>query len=103
MSFDLSIERRIDAAVKEGLFDNLPNAGERLDLEEYFAWPEHLRMAYSILKSAHCAPEEVELMREIQQLAARSEKSLSGEELKRLRDLRLNLAIRLEHFRTSQK
>lgn len=31
--------------MEQGVFDNLPGAGKPLDLEEYFAIPEEMRMA----------------------------------------------------------
>lgn len=76
MAFNRVAENRIREALAEGKFDNLPGAGGRIDLEEYFSAPEDLRMAYSILKSAHCAPAEVELLNEI----ARVRDALSGAE-----------------------
>ena len=66
--FNRLVENQIREALAEGKFDNLPGAGERLDLEEYFSAPEDLRMAYSILKSANCRPAEVELLNEIARL-----------------------------------
>jgi DnaJ-like protein len=46
------------------VFENLPGAGKPLDLEEYFNTPEDLRMAFSILKNANCAPPEAEMLKE---------------------------------------
>lgn len=68
MAFNRLAENRIREAIAEGKFDRLPRAGQPLDLEEYFSAPEDLRMAYSILKSAKCAPVEVELLNEIARL-----------------------------------
>src|SRR6478672_13390321 len=68
MSIESSIEARIKEAMERGEFDNLPGKGKPLDLDAYFATPEHLRMAYSILKSADIIPEEMELLREIEGL-----------------------------------
>ena len=65
MPFSRIAENRIREALEQGQFENLPGAGHPLDLEEYFSTPEDLPMAYSILKSANCAPPEVELVREI--------------------------------------
>jgi hypothetical protein len=65
MPFSRVVENRIREAIAEGKFDNLPRAGQPLDLEEYFSAPEDLRMAYSILKNASCPPAEVELLNEI--------------------------------------
>lgn len=65
MGFDRIADRRIREAMQEGEFDNLPNRGKPVDLDEYFKWPADIRMAYSVLKSAGCVPEEVELLNEI--------------------------------------
>lgn len=65
MAFNRVAENRIREALAEGKFDNLARTGERIDLEEYFSTPADLRMAYSILKNANCAPAEVELLKEI--------------------------------------
>jgi len=66
--FDKIADKKIRDAIKEGEFDNLPGAGKPIDLEEYFRTPEHLRMAHSILKSANCVPQEVELINEVARL-----------------------------------
>ena len=68
MAFNRVAENRIREAMADGKFDNLPRAGQPLDLEEYFSAPEDLRMAYAILKNANCAPAEVELLNEIGRL-----------------------------------
>jgi hypothetical protein len=70
VAFEKIAQRKIQEAVDAGEFDNLPNAGQRLDLESYFALPPHLRMAYSVLKSANCVPQEVELLNEVARLEA---------------------------------
>jgi DnaJ-like protein len=75
MAFNRVAENRIREAMAEGKFDNLPRAGEPLDLEEYFSAPEDLRMAYAILKNANCAPAEVELLNEIGRLKEALEKT----------------------------
>ena len=69
MPFSRLAERRIREAIAQGEFDHLPGAGKPLNLEEYFSTPEDLRMAFSILKNANCAPAEVELLKEISRLA----------------------------------
>ena len=68
MSFSHIAERRIREAMAQGQFDNLPGAGQPLNLEEYFSTPEEVRMAYSILKNANCAPAEVQLLNEVSRL-----------------------------------
>lgn len=67
MPFDRIAERKIREAMQAGEFDNLPH-GKRIDLEEYFKLPADLRLAYSLLKSAGCVPEEVEMLREVDRL-----------------------------------
>jgi len=68
VAFSRVAEHRIREAIAQGDFDNLPTAGKRLNLEEYFSTPEDLRMAFSILKNAHCVPPEVELLNEVSRL-----------------------------------
>ena len=68
MPFSRVAESRIREAIEKGEFDNLPGAGKPLNLEEYFSTPEDLRMAFSILKNANCAPAEVELLKEVSRL-----------------------------------
>lgn len=84
MSFQKNVEDKIEEAIAKGEFDNLPGKGKPLDLDAYFATPEHLRMGYSILKSANIIPEEMELLRQIEGLkksldssTTRIEKSVS--------------------------
>jgi hypothetical protein len=96
-------ENKIRDAIARGEFDNLPGAGKPIDLEEYFRTPEHLRMAYSVLKSASCLPEEVELMNEIAALDRELGGAQSEQERerihRRIRDRRLQLAIALDRQR----
>ena len=68
MSSQRNADEKIKEAIAKGEFDNLPGKGRPLDLGAYFATPEHLRMGYSILKSAGVIPEEMELMKQIEGL-----------------------------------
>jgi hypothetical protein len=103
VGFEKLAEQKIREAIEAGEFDNLPNAGSPIDLDEYFSMPAHLRMAYSVLKSANCLPEEVELMKEVDALEARLSSEQNDAERARmtqkLRDTRLRLAILLERLR----
>ncbi|HZR24530.1 MAG TPA: DUF1992 domain-containing protein [Vicinamibacterales bacterium] len=107
MSLDRVAEQKIREAIANGEFDNLPNAGKPLDLEEYFRTPEHLRMAYSILKSSGCLPEEVELMREIEtldrELGGAVDEQLRTRLRRRIRDRKLQLALALERARRQKR
>jgi hypothetical protein len=96
--FDRIAELRIREAISEGKFDALPNAGQPIDLDDYLRTPPEMRLAYSILKSAKCLPEEVELLNEIAALerALASESADPADARRRLRDCRLRLAVLLE-------
>jgi hypothetical protein len=101
-----SVEEQIQRAMAEGQFDNLPGRGKPLDLEAYFSAPEHLRMAYSVLKSGDFVPEEVLLFREIDELKTRLAACRDEAERERLRkEIRgktLNLTVLLERHRRAK-
>jgi hypothetical protein len=99
--FSRIAEQRIREAIAKGEFDNLPGAGRPLDFEDYFSTPEDLRMAYSILKNANCAPAEVELLNEVSRLerdiAETADAATKQSLQRRLADRRTQLAVVLEH------
>jgi DnaJ homologue, subfamily C, member 28, conserved domain len=104
--FDRIAEKAIADAIREGKFDNLPNAGRPLDLEDYFKAPEDMRMAYGLLKSANVLPEEVELMNEIGRLdrtmAAESD-DIAREALRlKIERCRLKLALQIAQRRRAR-
>lgn len=45
-------ERKIEEAMEEGQFDNLPGAGKPLALDDCSHLPPDMRMAYTILKNS---------------------------------------------------
>src|SRR5215475_14118586 len=77
MSFQTDIDEKIKESIARGEFDNLPGKGKPLDLDAYFATPEHLRIGYSILKGAEIVPEEMELLKQIEGLKRSLESSTS--------------------------
>ena len=102
MAFERIAQLRINEAVEAGEFDSLPNAGQKLDLDSYFALPPHLRMAYSVLKSANCVPQEIELLNEV----ARSEAAVAAADpadrdrlSRELEASRLRLNVALDRLR----
>ena len=98
MAFERIAEQKIRDAMQAGEFDNLPNAGARIDLEEYFSLPAHLRMAFSVLKSADCLPAEVLLLNDVARLereAAQAPPERRDRVAVELRDARLRLALAL--------
>ena len=72
--FTKIVEERIRRAQKKGEFENLEGTGEPLNLADYQAVAEELRLAYKILKNADCLPPEIEIKKEIHQ----TEELLSG-------------------------
>ena len=107
VAFERVAEQKIREAIEAGEFDDLPNAGSRLDLDAYFALPAHLRMAFSILKSANCLPIEVELLNEVARLEAATAAAVGtdahGRLTTELQDVRLRLAITLERHQTGTR
>ena len=61
-------EGKIREAMRSGEFDNLPNKGKPLNLDDTAHIPADLRAAYTILKNASVLPEEIELKKEIMSL-----------------------------------
>src|SRR5438876_9742508 len=63
-----SVDKLIEEWLAENECTDLPGKGKPLDLDEYFNWPEDLRLGYSLLKNSGHVPEEVEQSREIKRL-----------------------------------
>ena len=96
MSFEKIAEEKIQEAIAAGEFDDLPGKGKPLDLDAYFAIPEQLRMAYSILKSAEIVPEEMELLKQMERL---NEAVSSCEDPVETKILRRELAEKVTSFK----
>ena len=84
MSIEKFVEDQISKAVAAGEFDDLPGKGKPIDLRAYFETPEELRLAYSILKSNDFAPQEVEVLKEIDALKKQLE-SCSDEQRQQIK------------------
>lgn len=96
LTFDILAEQRIVDAIGRGELDNLPGAGQPIDLAEDPLVPEDMQLACRILKNAGFAPPQVTTRREIAELQAQLE--LLGEEarsqaVKRLSLLMLRLSM----------
>lgn len=85
--------------MKNGEFDNLRGRGKPIDLDAYFATPEDLRLAHSLLKSSGFVPEEAQLLGDVESLKEALKNCPNDDEkirIKRLIDekiLKLNLMI----------
>ena len=101
-TFNRLADKRIREAMADGKFNDLPKRGA-IDLEEYFKQPAELRMAHSILKSAGCVPEEVELLREVDRvetaLAAAATDDARRALQRELAEARLKLDLAFERRR----
>ncbi len=87
-------ERRIEEALAEGKFDDLPGAGEKLELEDLSQVPDDLRAGYVLLKSSGVLPEEMELRKSVLQLGALIAACTNDAERAELADRRERLALR---------
>lgn len=85
-------EERIREAMERGDFDNLPNKGKPIDLRAWKKTPEHLRMAYSVLKRAGVTPQEVTARQQIAELKGQIAEAGDEQEKLRLRN-RLNALL----------
>jgi hypothetical protein len=65
MSLEKLLDEQIGKAIAEGKFDNLKGAGKPLNLDDYFATPEDVRVGVTLLKNNDFLPAEVELLKEI--------------------------------------
>ena len=105
MSLGRLIDEQIKRAIDAGEFDNLEGAGKPLNLDDYFAAPEDLRMGYSVLKSNKFVPEEVERLREIAELKEKIKSCRNEEEKRKLtkilneKDLALTMLLERNKLR----
>jgi len=75
-----NVDQLLAEAIKKGEFDNLPGKGKPIDLKSYFEVPEHLRMAYHMLKDSGFLPEEVRLKKEMESLKEKIQRCDSKDE-----------------------
>ena len=59
-------ERKIQEAIDEGKFDNLPGKGKPIIFDDDPMTPAHLRMANRILKNANVLPEWMQVQKELE-------------------------------------
>lgn len=74
------IDIKIKKAMSEGEFDNLPGKGKPIDFTGYSALPEHLRIAYQMIKNSGFVPEEVRLKKEMELLKEKIRNCTSADE-----------------------
>ena len=107
MSLGKLIEEQIRNAIEAGEFDNLEGAGKPLNLDDYFAAPEDLRMGYSVLKSNKFVPPEVDTLKEIGELKEKVKSCPDEEEKKKLNKIlqekQLGFTMLMERNRMRKK
>ena len=64
-AFNKIAEKKIQEAIDNGEFDDLPGKGKPLQLEVDSHLPVDIRLAHKILKNANCLPPELEIRKEI--------------------------------------
>jgi hypothetical protein len=96
--FDKIVEAKIQEAIRNGEFDNLPKRG-KINLDDWARLPEDIRVGYTLLKNAGYVPEEGQLLKEIgelrEQLASSNnpdEKAVISKKLSET-ELKYNLAM----------
>lgn len=66
--FDELVENRIQEAMRNGEFDNLPSKGKPINLDYWASLPEEIRAGYMVLKNGGFLPEEAQLLKDIDEL-----------------------------------
>ncbi len=96
-AYETLIEQRIREATERGEFEDLPGAGQPMQLDDDLLVPEEVRVAHRILKNAGYVPPEAQQLSEINQLIAqvgRGELAAEGGGTeKRLRALLIQLEL----------
>jgi hypothetical protein len=107
MSLDRLADEMIREAMARGEFDDLPGKGKPQNLDSYFAAPEDLRMAWSVLKNAGYLPEEVQRLKEIavlkERLAAAPSDAERAKLKKELDEKLLSLRVLLEQRQRARR
>ena len=91
-AFQLLAERRIQEAMRQGQFENLPGKGKPLKFEDDSMVPDDLKMAYKILRNAGFIPPELQAEKEIKQAMDLLE-GLQDEKLRYRQVRKLNVLI----------
>jgi hypothetical protein len=98
---DALVEQRISAAAARGEFDNLPGAGEPLELDDDALVPEEVRVANRIMKNAGFVPPAVEHLRALRDLQHEAGSTEDPATRRKLQAKMLALDMALESLRGS--
>lgn len=86
-------EARIREAAERGEFNDLPGAGQPLDLDDDSGVPQELRAGYRLLKNAGYLPPELELRKEAMELEGLLQAAIAEEEDRQRISRRLQLVV----------
>lgn len=90
--FALIAERKIQEAMREGMFEGLEGTGRPLAFEDETWIPEDLRAAYRVLKNAGCIPPELEDRKVIMNLRSLIDTiDDDGERLRKVKELNFRI------------
>lgn len=105
--FEKIAEEKIREAMANGEFDNLEGKGKPLSHDAYFAVPEDLRLAHSVLKSNNFVPLEVDLLRDLYDLRQKLATAATEDERRlvqrEINDVQLRLDIERERMRKKRR
>lgn len=98
--FKQLVEDRIQEAMRNGEFDNLPSQGKPISLDYWASLPQEIRAGYMVLKNGGFVPEEVQLLKDIhdlqEQLASCSIPEFKTSITKKLQETQLKYDLILE-------
>ena len=107
MSWEKLAQNRIEEAIAQGEFDDLPGRGQPLNLDEYFALSPTERAGAALLKNAGVRPPEVELLQAVARceaaVAATSDPAERARRDAELQEKRVALALALERRRARER
>lgn len=99
VGFDHYVESKIQKAIDNGEFKNLPGFGKPLNLE-FMNQPAHIRIATSIMKNANVLPEELQIRKDVYSLRQQLKEAKSERERKdiwkQIRDKSMRYKILIE-------
>jgi len=97
--FEELVEAKIQEAMRNGEFDNLP-FGKPIDLNYWASLPQDIRAGYMLLQNAGYAPEEVYMLKDMgelrEQLAGSNNSDKRAVIRKKLREMDLKYSIMIE-------
>lgn len=98
---------KIEEAIKNGEFENLSGEGKPVNLDYLASIPPEMRAAYTVLKNSGVVPEEVHLLKQINELREELSACQEGEEkerlAKKLMDTEVKYHLLIETTRRKQR